>query len=66
MGLPDKGMCVSTKKELTFSPRTIANTFKKHFPNLASDLVKKLHETKEILECIQCEFKGITNHEKKT
>ena len=54
MGLPDKGMCVSTKKELTFSPRTMANTFKKHFPNLASDLVKKLHETKENLECIQC------------
>ena len=29
-------------RELTFSPRTIANTFKKHFVNLASDLVKKL------------------------
>ena len=30
------------KNELTFSPRTIANTFNKHFANLASDLVRKL------------------------
>ena len=35
-------ICLGTKKELTFFPRTIANTFKKHFANLASDLVKKL------------------------
>ena len=54
MGLSDKGICVSTKKELIFSPRTIGNNFKKHFPNLASDLVKKFHDTKENLECIQC------------
>ena len=31
-------------KELTFSPSTIANAFKKHFANLASDLVKRLPE----------------------
>ena len=47
LGLPDKkaprtSLCLNTKNELTFSPRTIANTFKKHFANLASDLVKKL------------------------
>ena len=46
MVLPDKkapttSICLNTKKELTFSPRSIANTFKKHFVNLASDLVKK-------------------------
>ena len=46
MGLPDKkapttSICLNTKKDLTFSPRSIANTFKKHFANLASDLVKK-------------------------
>ena len=35
-------ICLNTKKELTFSPRTIANTFKKRFADLASDLVKKL------------------------
>ena len=50
MGLPDKkapttSICLNTKKELTFSTRTIANTFKKHFENLASDLVN--------LECLQ-------------
>ena len=44
--LPDKKApttrtCLNTKK-LTFCPRTIANIFKKHFANLASDLVKKL------------------------
>ena len=45
MGLPDKkapttNICCSAKEELRFSPRTIANTFKKHFANFASDLVK--------------------------
>ena len=30
------------EKRVDVSPRTIANTFKKHFANLASDLVKKL------------------------
>ena len=44
--LPDKKapttrICLNTKK-LTFCPRTIASIFKKHFANLASDLVKKL------------------------
>ena len=47
MGLPDKkapttSICLNTRKELIFSQWTIANTFKKHFANLASDLVKKL------------------------
>ena len=47
LGLPEKkaptaSICLNMKNELTFSPRTIANTFKKHFANLASDLVKKL------------------------
>ena len=47
MGLPDKkapttSISLNTKKDLTSSPRTIANTFKKHFANLSSDLVKKL------------------------
>ena len=47
LGLPDKKaptthICLNTKKELTFSPRAIANTFKKPFANLASDLVKML------------------------
>ena len=46
LGLPDKkaptkSICLNTKNDLTFSPRTIANTFKKHFANLASHLVKK-------------------------
>ena len=35
-------ICLNTKKESIFSPRTIANTFKKHFANLGSDFVKKL------------------------
>ena len=47
LGLPDKkdpttSICLNTKKELIFSPWTIANTSKKHSTNLASDLVKKL------------------------
>ena len=47
LGLPNKkvptiSICLNTKKELTFSPWTIAYTFKKDFVNLASDLVKKL------------------------
>ena len=47
LGLPDKkapttSICLNTKKELTFSSSTIANSFKNHFTNLASDCVKKL------------------------
>ena len=47
LGLPDKkalttSICFNTKKELTYSPRATANTFKKFFPKFASDLVKKL------------------------
>ena len=47
LGLPDKKtpairVCVNTKKEITFTPRRIANTFKEHFTNVASDLVNKL------------------------
>ena len=49
LGLPDKkapttSICLNTKNELIFSPRTIADTFKKHFVNLASDVVKKLSD----------------------
>ena len=52
LGLPEKkaptaSICLNMKNELTFSPRTIANTFKKHFANLASDLVKKLPDATE-------------------
>ena len=39
---PTTSICLNMKNELTFSPRTIANTFNKHFANLASDLVRKL------------------------
>ena len=52
LGLPEKkapttSICLNMKNELTLSPRTIANTFKKHFANLASDLVKKLPDATE-------------------
>ena len=40
--------------ELAFSPRAIANTFKNHFPNLTSDLVKKFLTLQENLEYLQC------------
>ena len=39
---PTTSIYLNTKKELTFSPWTIANTFKKHFTNLAIDIGKKL------------------------
>ena len=47
LGLSDKKapatrVCLNMKKELTFTPRRIANTFKKHFKNVASDVVKNL------------------------
>ena len=43
-------MCSNTKKELTFSPSTIANNFKKHFANSEGDLVKKFPGTTEKFE----------------
>ena len=50
LGLPAKkaptiSTCLNTKKELIFSLTAIANTFKKHFTNLTSDLVKKLPDS---------------------
>ena len=72
LGLPDKkapttSICLSTKKELTFSPRTIANTFKKHFSNLVSDLVKNLPDPtgKFGIPSVRQYFKGIHFREKK-
>ena len=54
-------------RELTFSPRTIANTFKKHFVNLASDLVKKLPNPtgKFGITSVRQYYKGINFREKK-
>lgn len=48
-GLPDKKapttrLCLNKKNELTFSIWTIANTFKGHLKNLASNHVKKLSD----------------------
>ena len=42
---PAASICLNTKKELTFSPRTITNIFKKDFANLASGFVKKHSDT---------------------
>ena len=39
---PTRSICLNTKKELTFFHTPTAYTFKKHFANLASDLVSKL------------------------
>ena len=55
LGLLDKktstiNMCFNTEKELTFSPSTIANNFKKHFANSEGDLVKKFPGTTEKFE----------------
>ena len=49
MGLPEKktpttSICLNTKKEWIFSPRTIGNSL---FANLAGDLVKKLADPRE-------------------
>ena len=54
-------------RELTFSPRTIANTFKKHFVNLARDLVKKLPNPtgKFGITSVRQYYKGINFREKK-
>ena len=56
------------KKELSFFPRTIANTFKKDFANLASDLVKKLSDpTRKFgIPSVRQYYKGMNFHEKKT
>ena len=45
MVLPDKKapttkICRNTKKEMTFSPRTIANIFEKHLANLQVILLR--------------------------
>ena len=71
MGLPDKkasatSICLNSKKELTFSPRTIANTFEKHFAHLASNLVKKLLDPtgKFGIPSVRQYYKGIKFREK--
>ena len=65
---PTTSICLNTKKELTFSPWTIGNTFKKHFTNLASDLVKKLTDpTGKFVILSVCQYyKEINFREKKT
>ena len=39
---PTTSICLNTKKGMTFPPRTIAKSFKKHIVNHASYLAKKL------------------------
>ena len=73
MSLPDKkvpitSIFLNTKNEFTFFPKTIANTFKKHFANLASDLVKKLPNPtgKFGIPSMRQYYKEINFREKKT
>ena len=73
LGLRDKkapttSICLNTKKELTFSSSTIANNFKNHFTNLASDRVKKLPDATEKLgiTSVHQYYKKIDLCEKKT
>ena len=63
-----ESICLNTKIELTCSPRTIANTFKKHFANIASGLVKKLSDPtgKFEIPSVRQYYKGIKFREKKT
>ena len=72
LGLPNKkvhttSICLNSKKELTFSPRIIVNTFKKYFANLASDLVKKLPDStgKFEIPSMRQYYKGINFREKR-
>ena len=55
------------EKRVDVSPRTIANTFKKHFANLASDLVKKLPDPtgKFGIPLVRQYYKEINFREKK-
>ena len=64
---PSTSICLNTKKELTFSPWTIANTFKKYFANLANDLVKKLPDLigKFGIPSVRQYYKEINFREKK-
>ena len=52
---------------MTFSQRTIANTFKKHFEDLASDIVKKLPDPtgKFGIPSVRQYYRGIIFLEKK-
>ena len=52
---------------MTFSQRTIANTFKKHFEDLASDIVKKLPDPtgKFGIPSVRQYYRGINFLEKK-
>ena len=55
------------KKELIFSPRTIAKTFQKQFANLASNIVKKLPDStgKFGIPSVQQHYEGLRICEKK-
>ena len=71
MVLPDKKaprtkICRNGKKEMTFSPRTIANIFEKHFANLASDPVKKLLHPTGKLAILRQYYNGFNFREKET
>ena len=73
LGLPNKkaattSICLNTKKQLTFSPRTNANSFKKHFANLVSDLFKNLPDPtgKFGITSVHQYYKEINFGEKKT
>ena len=63
---PTTSICFNTKKKLIFSLRTIANTFKERFTNLASDLVKKLSDPtgKFGTPSVRQYYKRINFHEK--
>ena len=69
MVLPDKKapttkICRNTKKEMTFSPRTIANIFEKHLANFASDPVKKLLHPTGKLAILRQYYNGFNFREK--
>ena len=64
---PTTSICLNAKEELIFSPRTIANTCKKHHGNLASDVVKKIPDPTVIfgISSVRQYCKGINFCEKK-
>ena len=69
--LPDKktpttSIRLNAKKEWIFSSRTITNSLKKHFANLAGDLVKKLADPTEKfgIPSVRQQYEGINLREK--
>ena len=63
---PATSICLNTKKGMIFPPRTIAKSFKKHFANHASYLVKKLPDTTATfgIPSVRQYYKGINFCEK--